>query len=377
MAEHDTTRGNPELNDVVQQSDIIEQPSSAKSASDDGDGDTQIRRHGDNQQRTAPSNHEVEKLLADYRETVAAWRWYADTRFKLLGLVPVGTAIAVGLLSTELGFPSMLIAGVGFVTTVGLMLYDIRNTMMHDAAIHRAKKLETILSLPYTNGLGHAPGLLGERPRGRATVLGLSAYHDGALRIVYSITLAAWAGLLVRSILAVLNDVLEPPWPALEVDRTVADSWQWLAALAAAVLVFALAHRSMRKEEEAMRRSYSNMRLVNHGDTLTRVREEIDESGLDIADVAYAVGISETLLQRMAYDEPHAEYPRWLVHKLEEIKAIESKSAREHLNKAGDVRNAIFRVEVPQKLIDLVLNSDDRQITERLSEDLKKCPRAK
>lgn len=207
-----------------------------------------------------------DRLLVDYTETIAAWRWYADVRFKLLSLLPLLTAVGVGLFAEGLGFPSLFVATLGSLATLGIASYDLRNTMMHDAAIHRAKYLEEKLELPVTSvlagDLGDRGGLLRERPRmhlslpfrwGRVDV-----YHDAALRLVYAASFAAWVGLAARSLSAALDrsevdglllSVL--PTDVIETSATTASSLQWLISIIVALLSFFVASRSMRAYENS------------------------------------------------------------------------------------------------------------------------------
>jgi hypothetical protein len=141
-------------------------------------------------------------LLADYHETLSTWRVYTELRFKLLGLLPTVTAVGVGFLAGNLGLSSGLVSAGALLAVFGIAMYDLRNTMFYDSAIHRAKYLEEKLGLPRTNGLGKGPGLFGERPRTRLRFFGIEAWHDRALAIIYSASFAAWATVLVLSLCA-------------------------------------------------------------------------------------------------------------------------------------------------------------------------------
>src|SRR5689334_10758611 len=101
---------------------------------------------------TQPQNHEI--LLKLYEASCANWRHLVEVRFKLLGLVPTvslallavvfgSDGIAKGLTVTQ----KLIIAVVGLVVTVGLWVYDHRNSALHDDLISRARKIEEELKV--------------------------------------------------------------------------------------------------------------------------------------------------------------------------------------------------------------------------------------
>jgi hypothetical protein len=155
------------------------------------------------------------------------WREYAAIRFKLIALVPVATAIGIGLAGDDLTYGSAAVAVGALVAIVGIVMYDLRNSLFYDSAIHRAKALERELGLPKTNHVepGAHGGLFGERPRAPITFLGMRAWHDRALNIVYSGAIASWVGVLAASIAS------EADQPSTERDR-------WLLAAVCAAIAF-------------------------------------------------------------------------------------------------------------------------------------------
>jgi hypothetical protein len=93
-----------------------------------------------------------------------------DVRFKLLAFVPTVTGIAVTQVNKPGNAGTALAVGLlGFVVTLGIVIYELRNTTFYDAALHRAKWLEVQLSLPVlteekrVEGLSKG-GLFTERP---------------------------------------------------------------------------------------------------------------------------------------------------------------------------------------------------------------------
>ena len=159
-------------------------------------------------------------------------RFLADVRFKLLGLLPVVGGVAVYTLVKEmLGTPSVtglvsaLIASIiGWAATLGLTLYDQRNSELYNALIHRAQFLEKQFDLPKTlNGLKQADdgGQFNERPRPYRWLV-LPARHDLALALIYGPLLGGWLFPILYPILRLAN---------------VADGAAQLASAVAAVIM--------------------------------------------------------------------------------------------------------------------------------------------
>lgn len=88
-------------------------------------------------------------LIALYEQICKSWHVLIDIRFKLLGFVPaVSVLLLVNLLSSE-GAASglstitkIVIAVLGLLATVALLLYDLRNSELHDDLISRGRKIE-------------------------------------------------------------------------------------------------------------------------------------------------------------------------------------------------------------------------------------------
>lgn len=132
----------------------------------------------------------------EYAEVNTNFRMLADIRFKLLALVPAlggaanfvlsGFALAEG--ATAPPHSLVLMIGVmGFLATLGITIYDQRNSELYDKLISRAKYLEQILEL-------REKGQFRERPdRGRYLFWKLPMGHDVGLSIIYGPVLGAWA----------------------------------------------------------------------------------------------------------------------------------------------------------------------------------------
>jgi hypothetical protein len=106
-----------------------------------------------------------EKLKLDYEQTCQQIRAFTDVRFKLLAFVPTLTGAAVALLSNVDNRWTVLAVGLlGLFVTIGIVFYEMRNTVLYDAAIHRAKWLEVSLNLPILTYGKEKGGLFRERP---------------------------------------------------------------------------------------------------------------------------------------------------------------------------------------------------------------------
>lgn len=128
-------------------------------------------------------------------------RFLADVRFKLLTIVATVGGAAVFVLSRIDAAPTamaadlvLLVAVFGFLATLGITLYDQRNSQLYNALIHRAKHLERKLGVAGTPGALMqlaAGGQFRERPKQRRRFL-FPAGHDLALALVYGPLLGAW-----------------------------------------------------------------------------------------------------------------------------------------------------------------------------------------
>lgn len=148
-----------------------------------------------------------EPLRLDYAQTTDYLRTLSDTRFKLLAIVPTISGAAVAFLSRGRSAGELLAVGlIGLAATLGVMLYEVRNTQLYDYAIRRAKELETRLgsvSIYSSSGPG---GLFTERPGRDVRVFGLAlAGHERGLAIVYGAALAGWSYLVAWGALHALD----------------------------------------------------------------------------------------------------------------------------------------------------------------------------
>jgi hypothetical protein len=89
----------------------------------------------------------VEVLREDYGRTLDVFKMLVDIRFRLLALVPAVSGVAVGLLGkADPQGAGVAVAVLGLIATAGIIVYEIRNSQLHDAAVHRLKFLEALLA---------------------------------------------------------------------------------------------------------------------------------------------------------------------------------------------------------------------------------------
>lgn len=148
----------------------------------------------------------TERLRLDYTQTTDLLRTLTDVRFKLLALVPTlsGAAIAV------VGHPSspvqlLALGFLGLAATLGILLYELRNSQLYDYALRRAQQIEGALELV---GFGDAAtgGLFSERPDRTFRLFGISTVNrDRGLALVYSSALAGWTYLTAWGALRALK----------------------------------------------------------------------------------------------------------------------------------------------------------------------------
>jgi hypothetical protein len=148
-----------------------------------------------------------ERLRLDYGQTTDLLRSLTDVRFKLLALVPTLSGIAVALLGRPRPAAELLGVGLlGFVATLGVLVYDLRNTQVYDYALRRAGELEARLGIASPFGGSRPGGLYAERPEPTIRPFGLAAAsYDRALALVYGAALAGWSYLVVWGALRALD----------------------------------------------------------------------------------------------------------------------------------------------------------------------------
>lgn len=156
----------------------------------------------------------------DYKQTNDLIKLLTDIRFKLLALVPPLVGVGVGLISTksfaEAGaFQAIGLGLLGFLVTLGIVLYDLRNSQLYDALVHRAKVLESVMGcvldgkekivfdpnrIPERNWTGLTGGPHTQRPSSFLQFVTLDVGHGPALALIYGVLLAAWFYPIVKGL---------------------------------------------------------------------------------------------------------------------------------------------------------------------------------
>ena len=131
------------------------------------------------------------RLQLDYDQTQQLLRTLTDIRFKLLAFVPTIAGASVGFFGRERPAAELMAIGlVGLVATLGILVYELRNSQTYANAVDRARMLEQRLEL----GSG---GLLSEPPAGTGRLFGfVSIGRELGLALVYGAAFAGWAYLV-------------------------------------------------------------------------------------------------------------------------------------------------------------------------------------
>jgi hypothetical protein len=135
-----------------------------------------------------------DRLRLEYDRAVAIFRDLTDIRFKLLALVPTLSGAAVALLKGNQAAVTLIAIGVlGLSATLGVLVYELRNSEIRRGAAKRIGELERELL--------HAPVATG-RQKGAPRLFGLLPLeHSLGLALVYGAALAGWSYLVAWGIL--------------------------------------------------------------------------------------------------------------------------------------------------------------------------------
>lgn len=132
-------------------------------------------------------------LLAVYAQVCDSWRTLTDVRFKLLALLPPVAGLglfAVVSSGSPLGDAHVAArlgaATFGLLVTIGLYIYDRRNSELYDDLISRGRRAETELGVDTGVFLGR------RNPRPGSLVR-----HGTATTLIYATVIGAWAGALL------------------------------------------------------------------------------------------------------------------------------------------------------------------------------------
>jgi hypothetical protein len=139
---------------------------------------------------------EDEKIKLDYERTAQYFFHLADVRFKLLALLPIVSGTALAIVPAHFQPPEMLALGIlGFVVTIGVLLYDQRNSQIYNCLVGRLNLIEESLRMPAMRENKQVGGAFLDRPgkdRRRMLLRLLPANHGLGLDLIYSASVAAW-----------------------------------------------------------------------------------------------------------------------------------------------------------------------------------------
>ena len=128
-----------------------------------------------------------DRLRLDYEQTTEVVRSLTDIRFKLLAFVPTIAGAAVGAFGSPRAAAELMAVGLlGLAATLGILVYELRNSQIHAAALRHAGELEQLLELRSRT-----------EPPGASRLFGvLPLKHDVGLALVYGAAFAGWAYLV-------------------------------------------------------------------------------------------------------------------------------------------------------------------------------------
>jgi hypothetical protein len=138
---------------------------------------------------------EADRLRFDYEQTTQLLRTLTDIRFRLLAFVPTIAGATVGLVGHPRPAADLLAVGLlGLVATIGVLLYELRNSQVYTAAFQRVARLEREL------------GIGASLPRATLKLGGLVPVQQVAgLALVYGAALAGWTYLVAWGALKALG----------------------------------------------------------------------------------------------------------------------------------------------------------------------------
>jgi hypothetical protein len=138
----------------------------------------------------------TDQLRLEYDRATALIDGLTDIRFKLLALVPTLSGTAVGLLRTGESAVTLLAVGIlGLAATIGVLVYELRNTQTRKELRARILELERHL-------LGRE--LVGSS-EGRKLFGVVTPRYQIGVALVYAAALAGWGYLVAWGALAGLD----------------------------------------------------------------------------------------------------------------------------------------------------------------------------
>ena len=147
-----------------------------------------------------------DRLRLDYEQTTGQISALMDVRFKLLGTVPTVALAAVGIGGAHPSTGTLIGLGLlGLVATVGILVYELRNTETLAAALYHARGLAGRLELRTAGGASRHDGVIRGSGRRHRLFRTLTVSQDQALGLVYGAALGGWSYLLAWGVLRGLH----------------------------------------------------------------------------------------------------------------------------------------------------------------------------
>ena len=147
------------------------------------------------------------QLSLDYQQTSQYIQLLTNIRFLPLTLLPGLTGAAVTILTRFDNPRTALTVGLmGLFGSLGLILFDVHNTALRDAAVHRAKGIERSLRLATFAKHAQAGGLFNESPDRIAVTEPKPSKKPLVLRnvrivaLVYGVVVGGWMHVIVHSL---------------------------------------------------------------------------------------------------------------------------------------------------------------------------------
>lgn len=157
-------------------------------------------------------------LRAEYQVAVEIIKLLTDIRFRCLVFVTAITAASSALVSSQANAEIKPALGIlGLLATLGIAIYELRNSQLYEVAMARAKALERALHAPRTGTLERKEadegGIFAERPGYIPAGVDESSphfmrfwfvgvQHDRGLGLIYSSAIGAWFYLALSGLLS-------------------------------------------------------------------------------------------------------------------------------------------------------------------------------
>jgi hypothetical protein len=154
-------------------------------------------------------------LRIEYQVAVDIIKLLSDIRFRCLTFVTAVTAVATAFATTTDPYMRPALGVLGLLATLGITVYELRNSQLYEVATHRAKTVERRLRIhPDSSGVAER-GLFDERPpyvrrlptneKANHSLMRfwlVRVKHDHGLALIYGAALGAWVYLAVYGLLA-------------------------------------------------------------------------------------------------------------------------------------------------------------------------------